>query len=158
MSSSGERDRIDAMLDQAERQPFVGWDFSWLRGRLDSQPLPGGWFMTPQVAAGNDLEYRALFGIESPEPDPKSRWAWWLPGQLERAGLRVVAHASAPLVQVVRDVGALAWGLKAIPWMVPGFSIDKYRARLREIQAQIDRDGPITVRQRRFWARAQKRS
>jgi len=46
--------------------------------------------------------------------------------------------------------------LKAIPWMVPGFSIDKYRARLREIQAQIDRDGPITVRQRRFWVRAQK--
>src|SRR5439155_16468313 len=40
MSSSDERDRIDAMLDQAERQPFVGWDFRWLRGRLESQPLP----------------------------------------------------------------------------------------------------------------------
>ncbi|TMG16417.1 MAG: SAM-dependent methyltransferase, partial [Chloroflexi bacterium] len=47
MSSSGERDRIDAMLDQAERQPFVGWDFSWLRGRVDSQPLP--WDYTATV-------------------------------------------------------------------------------------------------------------
>jgi len=266
---TGKPDRVDALLDEAERQPFVGWDFSWLRGRLDSQPLPwdytasvveharsspdlldlgtgggewlaglsyrpprtvsteawgpnvavasarlrplgvdvvqvapardnsgkplegiasplpfpdgafhlvvdrhesfdvdevarilvpGGWFITQQVDAGNDREYRALFGIESPEPDPKTRWASWLPAQLERVGLRVVEHASAPLVQVVRDVGALAWGLNAIPWMVPGFSIDKYRARLREIQARIDRDGPITVRQRRFWVRAQKRS
>jgi SAM-dependent methyltransferase len=269
MSVSGEPDRVDALLDEAKRQPFVGWDFSWLRGRLDSQPLPwdytatvveharsspdllelgtgggewlaelsyrpprtvateawgpnvaiararlrplgvdvvqvtpardntgkpvegtasplpfrdkafhlvvdrhesfdvgevarilvpGGWFITQQVDAGNDREYRALFGIDSPEPDPKSRWASWLPGQLERAGLRVVEQASAPLVQVIRDVGALAWGLNAIPWMVPGFSIDKYRARLREIQARIDRTGPITVRQRRFWARAQKDS
>src|SRR5205809_733348 len=212
MSESGAPDRVDALLDEAERQPFVGWDFSWLRGRLESQPLPwdytativeharrspdlldlggewlaelsyrpprtvateawgrnvaiagarlrplgvdlvqvapawdnsgkpvegtasplpfpdqafhlvvdrhesfdvgevarilvpGGWFITQLVDAGNDLEYRALFGIESPEPDPKDRWASWLPGQLEHAGLHVVEQASAPLVQVVRDV------------------------------------------------------
>src|SRR5438128_10176012 len=47
MSSSGERDRVTAMLDPAERQPFVGWDFSWLRGRVDSQPLP--WDYTATV-------------------------------------------------------------------------------------------------------------
>src|SRR2546427_6704139 len=45
--SSSERDRVDALLDEAERQPFVGWDFSWLRGRLDSQPLP--WDYTATV-------------------------------------------------------------------------------------------------------------
>ena len=262
------RDRIDRLLDEAERQPFIGWDFTWLEGRIDSQALPwdyaatvleharrspdlldlgtgggewlvalpyrpartvateawapnvgvansrleplgvavvqvppardntgkpvessasplpfgdtafhlvvsrhesfdvgevarilgpGGWFITQQVDAGNDIEYCALFGIHSPEPATDSRWASWLPDQLERAGLRVVEHASAPLVQIIRDVGALAWNLKAIPWMVPGFSSEKHRARLREIQARIDRDGAITVRQRRFWVRAQKR-
>lgn len=261
--------RVDALLDEAERQPFVGWDFSWLHGRLDSQPLPWdytatvlryarrspdlldlgtgggewlaempyrpsrtvateawppnvavakarleplgvavvqvepardntgqpvegkasplpfadeafhlvvdrhesfdvaevarilvrrGWFITQQVDAGNDAEYGALFGIDSPEPDSDSRWESWLPDQLEHVGLHVVEHASAPLVQVIRDVGALAWNLRAIPWMVPDFSIDRYRARLREIQDRIDRDGPITVRQRRFWVRAQKRN
>src|SRR2546422_2865088 len=46
--SSSERDRVDALLDEAERQPFVGWDFSWLRGRLDSQPLP--WDYTATIA------------------------------------------------------------------------------------------------------------
>jgi SAM-dependent methyltransferase len=118
---------------------------------------PRGWFITQQVDAGNDAEYRALFGMTGPVSNADSRWESWLPDQLERAGLHVVERASAPLVQVIRDVGALAWGLKAIPWMVPEFSIDRYRKHLREIQARIDTDGPITVRQRRFWVRAQKR-
>src|SRR2546427_3932815 len=47
MSVSGKPDRVDVLLDEAERQPFVGWDFSWLRGRLDSQPLP--WDYTATV-------------------------------------------------------------------------------------------------------------
>ena len=59
-------------------------------------------------------------------------------------------------IQTIRDVGALAYGLRAIPWMVPGFAIPKYRDRLRELQEQIDRSGPLVVRQRRFWVRAQK--
>jgi aminoglycoside phosphotransferase (APT) family kinase protein len=33
-------DRIDALPDEAEHQPFSGWDFSWLEGRLDSEALP----------------------------------------------------------------------------------------------------------------------
>jgi SAM-dependent methyltransferase len=260
-------DRIDRLLDEAERRPFAGWDFGWQKGRLDSLPLPwdytasvvrhakkspdlldlgtgggewlaellyrprltiateawppnvliakarlaplgiavvqvapardnigkphgppaqlpfadgrlhlvvdrhesfevgevarilapGGWFVTQQVDVGNDDDYRALFDVAPEAFEPEDRWAAWLPAQLNDAGFDVEEQASAPLVQVIRDVGALAWGLKAIAWMVPGFSIDKYRGRLREIQTQIDRDGPITVNQRRFWVRARKR-
>lgn len=261
-------DRIDELLEEADRQPVVGWDFNWMRGRLDSLPLPwdytasvvaharqsadlldlgtgggewlaalphrpsrtiateawppnvkvakarlaplgigvvqvapardntgkpvegpgpqlpfvdnslhlvvsrhesfeisevarilapGGWFITQQVDAGNDVEYRALFNVDQPAVDLESRWAAWLPRQLTSAELEVVEYDSAPLVQLIRDVGALAWNLKAIPWMVPGFSIQTHRARLREIQSRIDRDGPIAVRQRRFWVRARKR-
>ena len=116
----------------------------------------GGTFITQQVDAGNDREYRALSGIEEPEPDPTERWESWMPHQLERAGLHVIEHASAPFVQKIHDVGALAYELKAIAWMVPDFSIAKYRNRLRELQAVIDRDGPLVVRQRRFFARAEK--
>lgn len=260
-------DRIDALLDEADRQPFVGWDFSWTRGRVDTQPLPwdytasvieharrspdlldlgtgggewlselpfrpprtvateawppnvgiaakrllplgvsvvqvapardnigrpiesaapplpfrsaafhlvadrhesfelgevarilapGGWFITQQVDAGNDDDYLALMGHEVPPIDPAARWESWLPGQLEAAGFEVVEQASAPLVQVIKDVGVIAWFLKALPWLVPGFSIETHRARLREVQERIDRDGPITVRQRRFFVRARK--
>jgi len=261
-------DRVDAMLDEAERQQFAGWDFSWLRGRIVSEPLPwdytavvvdharrspdlvdlgtgggewlaqlayrpartvateawppnvsvararleplgievvqvppardntgkpvdaaasplpfadaefhlvvdrhesfdvgevarvlapDGWFITQQVDAGNDADYRRLFGIEDRVPGPDERWDAWMPAQLERAGLDLVEQQSAPFVQTIRDVGALAYNLNAIPWIVPDFSIATHRARLREIQARIDRDGPITVRQRRYFVRAQRR-
>ncbi len=260
-------DRVEALLDEAERQPFSGWDFSWIEGRIEADPLPwdytaevlavaqrspdlldlgtgggewlaslphrphltvateawppnvrvaaarlrplgvsvvqvepardnsgapvpglsarlpfatgsfhlvvdrhesfeptevsrvlapGGWFITQQVDAGNDDDYRALFDAEGPRFDPAERWETWCPDQLRSVGSDVVEHASAPLVQHVKDVGALAYGLKAIPWMVPGFSIPTHRARLREIQARIDREGPITIRQRRFWIKARK--
>jgi SAM-dependent methyltransferase len=261
-------DRVDALLDDAERQPFTGWDFSWLRGRIvgaalpwdytaivvdharrspdlvdlgtgggewlaelsyrpprtvateawlpnvsvakarleplgvevvqvppardntgkpvegAASPLPfpddefhlvvdrheafdvgevarvlaaDGWFITQQVDVGNDADYRRVFGIEDREPRPDERWESWMPAQLERAGLHVAEQRSAPFVQTIRDVGALAYNLKAMPWVVPGFSIPTHRARLREIQARIDRDGPITVRQRRYFVRAQRR-
>ena len=260
-------DRADRLLDEAERHPFTGWDFSWIEDRITAEPLPwdytqavleqarrspdlldlgtgggewlaslpyrpprtvateawapnldvarrrlepldvevirvqaardntgkpiegvaaqlpfddrslhlvvdrhesfdvsevariltpGGCFITQQVDVGNDREYRALFGIDEPEPDDEERWERWMPRQLVRAGFTVAEHASAPLVQTIHDVGALAFGLKAIPWMVPGFSITTHRARLRELQAEIDRNGPLTVRQRRFFVRAQR--
>ena len=261
------RDRVDDLLDEAERQPFSGWDFSWIDDRIVSDPLPwnytasvveharrspdlldlgtgggewlaslpyrpprtvateawkpnvavaaarlaplgvdvvevegardnsgkpvegraarlpfddasfhlvvdrheafdvgevarilasGGWFITQQVDVGNDDDYRALFGVP---PEPRTEpWAAWMPGQLERSGLEVVEHTSAPFVQHIRDVGALAYGLaKGIPWMVPGFSIARYRDRLRELQERIDREGPIAVRQRRFFVKARRR-
>lgn len=71
--------------------------------------------------------------------------------------LKVVEQASAPLVQTIKDVGALTYGLKAISWMVPKFSVARHRDRLREIQLRIDTDGPLVVRQQRFWIRARKR-
>src|SRR2546425_1275411 len=183
MRESGKPDRVDALLDEAERQPFVGWDFSWLRGRLDSQPLPWDYTATVieharsspdllDLGTGGgewlaELPYRPPRTVATEARGPNVAIAGARLGPVGGGVVQGAAapdhtrkppkdKASAPLVQVIRDVGALAWGLKAIPWMVPGFSIDKYRARLREIQARIDRDGAITVRQRRFWVRAQK--
>jgi hypothetical protein len=260
-------DAVDALLDAADRQPFLGWDFGWLDGRLDSAPLPwdytgaieelatnspdlldlgtgggewlsglrrlpprtvateawppnvgvaraqleqlgvhviqvsaardnsgkplrgaasrlpiadgsfhlvscrhesfepsdvarivvsGGWFITQQVDVGNDDDYRRLLGAPVEAVDPADRWEAWLPDQLTEAGFDVVDVGSAPLVQTIRDVGALAWNLKAVPWMVPGFSIETCRDQLREVQHLIDTDGPIAVNQRRFWAKARK--
>src|SRR5215212_7366877 len=37
------------LLDEAERQPFAGWDFSWLAGRVRVERLP--WDFDARVAA-----------------------------------------------------------------------------------------------------------
>jgi SAM-dependent methyltransferase len=39
---------LDGLLAQAEAQPFTGWDFSWLSGRMTIQPPP--WDYTALVA------------------------------------------------------------------------------------------------------------
>ena len=31
---------LESLLSEAERQPFTGWDFSWLEGRTQVEPLP----------------------------------------------------------------------------------------------------------------------
>jgi hypothetical protein len=38
---------VDALIDEAERQPFTGWDFSWIEGRIIADPLP--WDYTAAV-------------------------------------------------------------------------------------------------------------
>lgn len=39
---------LDRLLDDAERQPFAGWDFSWLAGRVQVEQLP--WDFDARVA------------------------------------------------------------------------------------------------------------
>lgn len=39
------------------------------------------------------------------------------------------------------DVGAVVYFLRLVPWIVPGFTVPKYRERFRELHETIDRDG-----------------
>jgi hypothetical protein len=39
------------------------------------------------------------------------------------------------------DVGAMVFFLRKVVWTVPDFTVDRYRTRLRELYAQIERDG-----------------
>ena len=50
------------------------------------------------------------------------------------------------------DVGALAWYLKHVPWVMPEFSIDRHRKRLEELHGT----GAMTVPQPIFWLAARK--
>jgi hypothetical protein len=76
MSVSGKPDPVDALLDEAERKLFVGWDFSWLRGRLDSQPHPCRF----------DVATRPRTGYRGDGPELRGRW-----------GAQRIAAADAPL-------------------------------------------------------------
>jgi hypothetical protein len=111
----------------------------------------GGNFLTEQVGGDYD-EFHAALSI----PRPSGRGPEWTLGlasaQLERAGLAVVESAEAFEETTFADVGAFAWYLKAIPWVVHGFTIAEHRARLEQLQAEM----PLTLRQPAFWLRAKK--
>jgi hypothetical protein len=72
---------------------------------------------------------------ESPrDPEIESRAA--------RAAGLVVHDARLERTRVAFfDVGAVVYFLRLVPWIVPDFSVDRYREQLRRLHARIERDG-----------------
>lgn len=106
---------------------------------------PGGRFLTQQVASGASDDLYRLFGQAPPE-DPVPWTLEFAVRQLEDAGMVVDEAEAGAEVMAFADVGALAWYLKNVPFVYPGFSIAAARDRLRGLHAA----GPIVVRQPLF--------
>ncbi len=68
----------------------------------------------------------------------------------ERAGLIVEDLRQERLRTTFYDVGAVVYFLRLVVWIVPGFTVGKYRDRLRELHEQIQRDGPFVAHSTRF--------
>jgi len=46
--------------------------------------------------------------------------------------------------------------LKVTPWQIDGFSVDRYRERLRKIHEWIDQRGRLTIGSHRFLIHARR--
>jgi len=119
---------------------------------------PGGSYVTQQVSGDNDEDLNRLLGappseVVLDEPD------WCLStarASLERAGFTIEqAEEAEPLMRFF-DAGALVFHLSAIPWQIPGFSVDAYAGRLVALQRQCLAGRPIESRNGRFLLRARK--
>jgi hypothetical protein len=55
-----------------------------------------------------------------------------------------------------RDIGAVIYFLRKVIWIVPGFTVEKHRARLRDLHDQIRREGPFTAHATRTLIEARK--
>lgn len=147
------------------RLPFPSSSFELISNRHESFVateiarvlVPGGVFLTQQTGGDYGEFYDAL---ELPRPARRDR-SWGLDlarQQLEAAGLRVVDSAAGSEATTFADAGALAWYLRAIPWVVDGFSSDRHRSNLERLQQRIDAEGPVTIGQPSFWLKAEKPS
>lgn len=54
------------------------------------------------------------------------------------------------------DIGAIVFYLKAIPWQVPNFTVEKYFKRLKGIDNLIQKEGYIDFTCHRFFVIANK--
>ncbi len=105
---------------------------------------PGGWLVTQQVGSRTNLDIHRMLGAPLPDgPD------WSLATArtaLEQAGFQI--HRAQEDFPITRydDVGALVWYLKAIPWQIPDFTVDRYADRLVALHRQVERTGtPMDV-------------
>lgn len=114
---------------------------------------PGGTFLTQQVGGDNLADLVAVFGGRLAYPD----------NTLERVcedlvalgceiKLREAWHGPATFL----DVGALVYFLKAIPWLVEGFEVDRSRDVLGALHRQLQAGRPLQFTYSRFLIQAVK--
>jgi SAM-dependent methyltransferase len=116
---------------------------------------PGGTFITQQVGGDDNRRINEALGDQTPAP-----YAGWslakAAAELGAAGFAIVRQGEEYPETEFQDVGALVYYLKAIPWQVPDFSVERYHDQLRAIHERIQASGPLKVYSHRFWLEARK--
>lgn len=104
---------------------------------------PGGRFITQQVGDQNDLELNRLLGAP-----PSEELTWHFEDEvraLSDAGFTIEKQQEAFPITRIYDVGAIVYHLNAIPWEVPGFTVEEYRDRLLDLHHHITEQGYLDI-------------
>ncbi len=101
----------------------------------------GGYFITQQVGTRNNVELAEKFGAEPTRPTNNVSSAAGLAGEISSSGFVIEDKAEATYTTEFLDLGAVVYYLRAIPWEVPGFSVERHREQLKGIHREIRRNG-----------------
>jgi SAM-dependent methyltransferase len=119
---------------------------------------PGGTYLSQDVGHGSVGELTEFMMGTQPEPDCLSRDPRWSVIGAEEAGLTVVDLREFHGRMEFGDVAAVVHFLRKVIWIVPGFTVEAYRDRLRALHEQIGADGPFAATTVRFLIEACKGS
>jgi SAM-dependent methyltransferase len=115
---------------------------------------PGGHYLSQQVGP------HSLRGLSEylmgPLPEASTRTPEAAVAAAEHAGLEVTTLRSERPTTEFYDVGAVVYFLRLVVWIVPDFSVARYRDRLRALHEQIVRDGVFRTTASRFLIEAVK--
>ncbi|QTC42655.1 methyltransferase domain-containing protein [Bacillus sp. V3] len=112
-----------------------------------------GIFVTQQVG-GNDC-VRINQALGAPVNEEYLNWNLeYASEELRREGFDVFECKEEEPYQRFYDIGALVYYLKAIPWQVPDFSIERYKDALYSIHETIQSVGFFEVKTHRFVMKA----
>ncbi|MFI6638753.1 class I SAM-dependent methyltransferase [Streptomyces sp. NPDC050504] len=142
----------DAAFDLVtSRHPVTVW---W--AEIARVLRPGGTYLSQQVGPASVFELVEYFLGPQPEEVRRARHPDDARRAATEAGLDVVDLRAESLRTEFFDVGAVIYFLRKVIWMVPGFTVDEYRERLRELHGRIEREGPFVARTTRFLIEARK--
>lgn len=112
---------------------------------------PGGIFLTQQVHGLYAHDLQAHFGASPQWPNATYEDSVT---RLAAAGLELLRGEDWHGKLIFKDVGAVVYYLKAVPWMVPGFSVERDFARLLLLQERIDTEGELVYAHLHYWVEA----
>ena len=116
---------------------------------------PGGTYFAQHVGAASAFEVVEYFLGPQPEargarhPDAEAADA-------RAAGLDIADLRSERLRVEFHDIGAVIYFLRKVIWLVPGFTVDTHRERLRRLHDQIRERGPFVAHATRTLIEATK--
>lgn len=112
-----------------------------------------GIFLTQQVGGLDCKEINESFGVSL----NKEFENWNLTTALEelkKNQFEILYSSEEFPIQRFYDVGAIVYYLKAIPWQIPDFNIEKYEEDLYDIHRHIQSQGFFEMKQHRFVIKA----
>jgi len=116
----------------------------------------GRHFLTQQVGGLNDKDINEKLG-ENLNPEFLHWDLKYAVNDLETHGFSILVQKEEFPLEQFKSVEALVYYLKAVPWQVPGFSIEKHFDRLLEIYNDIQLKGSFDVKMHRFLIFAQNK-
>ena len=148
-------------LTRYDPMPFADGEFGLVLNRhaaFNSREvarilLPGGTFLTQQVDGHWAEDLEAVFGTHPQWPDAtlENSLAW-----LEAAGLKIITGQEFIGKLTFSEVGAIVYYLRAVPWLVPGFTVDTHLDGLLQLQARFDSGQELSFQAGKFLIEAQK--
>lgn len=147
----------------AERLPFRDEAFELVTSR---HPVTTWWDEIARVLRSGGHYFSQQVGpyslqalseyLTGPRPGWSARSAESAVAAAERAGLIVKELKTERPRTEFYDIGAVVYFLRVVVWIVPDFSVSRYRDRLRSLHEEIVRDGVFTTTASRFLINAVK--
>ncbi|MEU0667738.1 class I SAM-dependent methyltransferase [Streptomyces lavendulocolor] len=133
------------------RHPATVW---W--GEIARVLRPGGTYFAQHVGPETVFELIEFFLGPLPDELRRKRHPDEEAAEARAAGLDVVDVRTERLRMEFFDVGAVVYFLRKVIWTVPGFTVDAYRERLRDLHGLIEAEGPFVAHSCRTLIEARK--
>ncbi len=152
---------VDVRLADDGLMPFTDGEFDLVLNRhsgFNAKEVArilasGGTFLTQQVHGLWAYDLLAVFGARPQWPD--ATLDKYVP-HLKAVGLTIINTQEWSGRLSFTDVGAIVYYLKAVPWLVPGFSVEKHAKDLLKLQRRLEQGEDLVFSARKYLIEAHK--
>lgn len=117
---------------------------------------PGGAYLAQHVGPQSVFEVVEYFLDEQPEAVRMARHPDFDVEAAKHVGLEITDLRFEKLRIEFHDIAAVIYFLRLVIWMVPGFTVEAYLPKLREMHELIRAQGPFIAHSTRFLIEARK--